>query len=98
MSVATATKLLVIVHYVAAEHPFREHAHHDETVGELKKRVLHAFGLTEGQDASGDTVTYTLFHDKKPLENPHEKLTEVAHHHHELKLNLVQQITQGASL
>jgi hypothetical protein len=42
-------------------------------------------------------VTYTLFHDKKPLENLDEKLGEVAGHHHELKLKLVQQITQGAS-
>jgi hypothetical protein len=95
MSVETATKLLVIVHYVAAEHPFREHAHEGETVGQLKIRVLHAFGLTEGQDAGGNTVTYTLFHGKKPLEDLDEKLSEIAGHHHELSLNLVQKITQG---
>jgi len=95
MTVQTHTKLEVVVHYVAAEHPFKEHVSADETVGDLKKRVLAAFGLTEGQTPDGNTVTYTLHHGKTLLENMNETLGQVAGHEHVLKLKLGQQITQG---
>jgi len=96
MTVATHTRLEVVVHYVAAERPFKEHAAPHETVGQLKVRVLAAFGLTEGQTPDGNTVTYTLYHDKTPLENMNEPLSEVARHEHVLQLKLVQQIVQGS--
>ena len=97
MTVQTHTNLHVVVHYVAAEHPFKEDAGPDQTVGQLKKRVLAAFGLTEGQTPDGNTVTYTLYHGKTPLENLNQTLGDLAGHHHELQLKLVQQITQGQS-
>jgi hypothetical protein len=96
MTIQTATKLQIIVHYVAAEQPFKDDAEPSETVGHLKGRVLAAFGLSEGQDASDNTVTYTLYHGKTPLEDVGRTLGDVAGHAHALSLNLVQQITQGA--
>jgi hypothetical protein len=95
MTIEVHTKLKVVVHYVAAEQPFKEDATPGETVGQLKQRVLAAFGLTEGQTPDGNTVTYTLYHGKTPLENPSQTLADVAVHHHDLQLKLVQQITQG---
>ncbi|MCI0464149.1 MAG: hypothetical protein L0Z62_45020 [Gemmataceae bacterium] len=97
MTVQTHTKLQVVVHYMAAEHPFKEDVTPDETVGQLKQRVLTAFGLSEGQTPDGNIVTYTLYHGKTPLENPSQTLGELAGHQHVLQLKLVQQITQGWS-
>ena len=63
------TRLQVIVHYPAAEEPFRDNdADPNETVGHLKSRVLSAFGLSEGPGSAGNTVTFTLYHEKVPLE------------------------------
>ena len=95
MTVETARKIHIVAHYIAAPEPFKTEAEPDETVGQLKKRVLTAFGLTEGQTSDGNTVTYTLYHGKTPLENPDETLGQVAGHEHVLQLKLVQQITQG---
>jgi len=95
MTVQTVHELRVEVRYVAAEDSFKSEAKSDETVGHLKNRVLVAFDLTEGQTPDGNTVTYTLFYDKKPLENPNQTLGDLAGHHHELRLKLVQQIIQG---
>ncbi len=95
MTVETRTTLQVVVHYVAAEQPFKEDAPPEETVGQLKKQVLAAFGLTEGQTPDGNTVTYTLYQGKTPLENMDQTLGELAGHQHVLQLKLVQQITQG---
>jgi hypothetical protein len=88
-------ELHVVVHYAAAAHPFKEKAPRTEKVGQLKQQVLTAFHLHEGQLPNGDTVTYTLYHDKKALENPNETLGQVAGEHEELVLKLSQQITQG---
>ena len=90
------TTLRVTVHYIAAVEPFKDaHADRSETVGHLKARVLLAFGLTEGSTPEGPTVSYTLYHNKTPLENLQQTLGELAGEHHELELKLVQQITQG---
>jgi hypothetical protein len=97
MTTHAATTIQVIVHYIAAEQPFKEDAAPGETVGQLKARVLAAFGLSEGQDGGGNTVTYTLFHGKTPLETPSQTLGDIAGPAHALSLKLVQQITQGAS-
>ncbi len=87
--------LKVIVNYPAAKGPFeQEHASPSETVGNLKSVVLNAFGLTEGQ-SNGSTYTYTLFHNKTPLENVSQTLGELAGHAATLVLKLSQQVTQG---
>ena len=90
------TKVKVIVHYPPAAGPFKDEAHRSETIGHFKPRVLTAFGLVEGQLPDGNTVTYTLFHHKDPLENANQTLDELAGEHKELTLKLAQQITQGA--
>ncbi len=95
MASAVQTLLDVVVHYLAAEQPFKEQAPPDETVGQLKAQVLTAFGLTEGSTPDGNTVTYTLYHDKTPLENMGQTLGELAGHQHVLQLKLVQEIIQG---
>jgi hypothetical protein len=88
--------LKVFVTYPAAKKPFEQgHARRDETVGTLKSAALKAFGLTEGQGDGGQTFTYTLYFEKRPLENLQETLGEVAGHEDELKLKLSQQVTQG---
>jgi hypothetical protein len=96
MAVHTEARLQVIVTYVAAERAFKDDAEPGETVGQLKARVLTAFGLSEGQDAGGNTVTYTLYHGKTPLENLNQTLSDVAGHAHALAMKLDQQITQGS--
>lgn len=91
-----ATKLKVVVHYMAAGEPFRdEDADGAETVGQLKERVLAFFGLVEGQTPEGNIVSYTLYHRKDPLENPNATLAEVSGDKKVLELKLSQQITQG---
>lgn len=90
------TTFRVVVHYIAAAEPFKDaHADRGETVGHLKARVLLAFGLAEGSTPEGSTVSYTLYHNKTPLENLQQTLGELSGEHHELELKLVQQITQG---
>ena len=90
------TKFRVMVHYPAAEEPFKDDAANpDETVGELKARVLAAFGLSEGSTPDGNSTTYTLYHHKTALENPTQKLGEIAGDQPVLQLQLVQQIVQG---
>ena len=87
--------LKVIVNYPAAKGPFeQEHASPTETVGTLKSAVLNAFGLAEGQ-SNGSTYTYTLFHNKTPLENLGETIGQIAGHAATLVLKLSQQVTQG---
>jgi hypothetical protein len=89
-------RLRVVVHYAAAAHPFEEKAKRSETVGLLKEQVLKAFHLHEGKLPDGNTVTYTLYHHKRALENLSETLGQVAGEHaEELVLKLSQQITQG---
>ena len=90
------TKVKVIVHYPPAAEPFKDEADRSETIGHFKPRVLTAFGLVEGPTPDGNTVTYTLYHHKDPLENVNQTLGELAGEHKELTLKLAQQITQGA--
>ena len=86
----------VTVTFAAAKEPFKQKdVSRSETVETLKKAVLNAFGLTEGQTADGKIFTYTLFHGKTPLENLSQTLGEVAGDKHELELKLSQQVTQG---
>jgi hypothetical protein len=88
--------LKVVVTYPAAKKPFEQgHATRNETVGTLKEAVLKAFGLTEGGSADGNIYTYTLYFEKRPLENLNETLGQVAGERHTLELKLSQQVTQG---
>lgn len=89
-------KLHVVVHYAAAEKPYKEEAPRNQTVGELKTLVLKAFGLTEGSGPGGTNVVYTLFHEKKALENLAETVGQLVGDKEKLELKLVQQITQGS--
>ena len=89
-------KLRVIVHYVAAGEPFKDdNADRSETVGHLKQRVLTYFGLAEGQTPDGNSTTYTLYHQKTPLENMTQTLGTIAGEQKVLQLKLSQQIIQG---
>jgi len=90
-------KLHVVVHYAAAEKPYREDASRTQTVGELKALVLKAFGLSEGAGPGGTNVVYTLFYEKRALENLSETLGQIAGERESLELKLVQQITQGSA-
>lgn len=88
--------LHVVVHYVAAEEPFKDNdVDRQETVGQLKQRVLAEFGLIEGQTPDGNISTYTLYHQKSAVENMGQTLGDLAGDEKTLHLRLVQQITQG---
>ena len=85
----------VLVNYPAAKGPFEQDpASPGETLAALKSAVLAAFGLTEGQ-VNGSTYTYTLYHDKTPLENLSQTIGQIAGHAATLVLKLSQQVTQG---
>lgn len=90
------TTLRVVVHYAAAKKPYEvSDVDRAETVGAFLQQVLIAFGLTNVPTPEGTSVTYTLYHDKTPLENPARTLGNIAGDHPELQLKLVQQVTQG---
>ena len=85
----------VIVNYPAAKGPYKQdNVSPSETLATLKAIVLNAFGLTEGQ-VNGSTYTYTLYHDKTPLENLSETIGQVIGNAATLTLKLSQQVTQG---
>ncbi len=88
-------ELKVVVHFVAAEEPFKSDADRDETVGELKTRVLLYFGLEETTDAAGNITTYPLYHDKQPLEDVNARLGDVVGDKNVLQLKLSKVIVQG---
>ena len=90
-----AARLHVVVHYAAAEKPYREDAPRTQTVGELKALVLKAFGLSEGSGPVRTNVVSTLYYEKRALENLGETLGQVAGEREGLELKLVQQLTQG---
>jgi hypothetical protein len=90
--------LHVVVHYPAAKEPFKdEAAHRSETVGQLKARVLTAFGLVEGNTPDGNSVQYFLYDQdsKVRLDDPSRTLGSLAGDRKVLQLKLSQQITQG---
>ncbi len=91
-----AIKLKLVVHFPAAGEPFKDDsADPSETVGQLKQRVLSAFGLTEGPTEDGNLATYTLFAKKEPLEDLSRTLGDIAGDHHVLQLKLQKMIVQG---
>lgn len=85
----------VIVNYPAAKRPYKQDpASPSETLATLKALVLTAFGLTEGQ-VDGSTYTFTLYHDKTPLENLSQTIGQLIGNAATLTLKLSQQVTQG---
>lgn len=89
-------ELRVVVHFPAAEEPFKDDAAaRTETVGQLKQRVLNAFGLVEGQTPDGNITTYTLYHERQPLEDANRTLGDLSGDRKVLQLKLAQQIVQG---
>jgi len=85
----------VTVHYMAAGKPFEQGFARSATVGDVKTASLHAFDLTEGTNQEGNTVTYTLYDKKDPLENLSATVGQLAGQQNVLQLKLSQQITQG---
>jgi hypothetical protein len=89
-------EIKLTVRYSAAARPFKDNnAAIDETVADLKRRVLRAFGLSDG----GDPTVYRLFHDRTMLDNEAITLGEIeggeGDADRELVLRLAQQVTQG---
>lgn len=90
------TGLKVVVHFPAAAEPFMDQqADPTETVGELKQRVLNAFGLTEGPTGDGNLATYTLYSRKEPLVDLTQAIGDITPDQKILQLKLQQQIVQG---
>lgn len=89
------TTVKVIVRYPAAEKPYEAILERSTTVGELKKLVLDFFGLKEGSGSSGSIYTYTLYYEKRPLDNLSETLEQIAGDKETVEMKLSQQITQG---
>jgi hypothetical protein len=85
----------VMVHYMAASRPFEQDFARSATVGDIKGAALHAFGLTEGANQDGNTVTHTLYDKKDPLEDLRVTVGQLAGEHKVQQLKLSQQITQG---
>jgi hypothetical protein len=86
----------VKVVYAPAADKFNDpHVKPTETVGQLKATVLNFFELKEGPRPDGSVATYTLYHDKTPLEDMALTIGAVAHGEHTLDLKLAEQIVQG---
>jgi hypothetical protein len=95
LAVSKEQKVKVDVHYIAATKPFEHDFARSATVQLVKADAMKAFELSEGANAEGNTVTYTLYEGKTPLENLGQTVGELAGQKSELRLKLVQQITQG---
>jgi hypothetical protein len=85
----------VTVHYMAAGKPYEQDFARTATVGDVKVAALQAFGLIEGANQEGNTVTYTLYDKKDAVENLSLTVGQLAGDHKVLQLKLSQQITQG---
>lgn len=88
--------LKIVVTYAAAKNPLEQcYMSRQETVGICKASVLKALGLTEEENANGNIGTFTLYFERKPLENPDETLGQIAGGRQTLELKLSRQVTQG---
>jgi hypothetical protein len=95
LAVSKDERVKVEVHYIAAAKAFEHEFARSATVLLVKTDAMKAFGLSEGANAEGNTVTYTLYEGKVPLENLGQTVGELSGQKCELRLKLVQQITQG---
>jgi len=83
--------LVLHVRYLGSHRPFIDDgASRNETLAELKPRVLDFFKLAE---SDGKTYSFVLHHD--PLTDMSKSLGQLAEGRHELKLKLVEQFEQG---
>lgn len=84
------------VRYIAVKHPFVDPAAPaQETLAQLKPKVLAFFKLTEGPVPGGRTKVYEFAHDGHVLIDLNETLASVARGHHELHLDLLERFEQG---
>jgi hypothetical protein len=88
-------QIRVKVHFMAAKDPFEQDFAGTATIGDVKTAALNGLGLTEGVNQEGNTVTFTLYDKKNPLENLSVTVGQLAGEHKTLQLKLSQQITQG---
>ena len=71
----------IVVVYPAARDDLKETGvSRDETLGQLKARVLIAFELTEGEGPDGAITTYVFYHGKEKLEDFNRTLGRIAGH------------------
>lgn len=93
---STEKKLDIVVVYPAARDDLKESGvNRNETLGQLKARVLIAFELTEGKGPDGNITSYVFYHGKEKLENLNQTLGDIAGDKHVLHLKLAQQIVYG---
>jgi len=86
----------IVVTYPAARDDLKESGvNRQETLGQLKARVLVAFELTEGKAPDGSVMTYIFYHDKQKLEDLNRTLGQIAGQEPVLRLKLAQQIVYG---
>mgnify|MGYP000013376727 CR=1 FL=1 len=87
--------LVVQVRYLAASRPYIEpQANGEETVAQLKPRVLTFFGLAEG-DVDGGRKQYAFSFDGTILTDLNVTLASLAGNKHRVDLTLVEQFVQG---
>lgn len=88
-------KVALKVRYIAARQPFVDtHASMEETLAQLKPRVLSFFGLSEGA-VDGGTKSYSFALDNVIQTNLEAKLGVLADSHPNLKLDLIERFEQG---
>lgn len=88
--------VVVKVRYPAASKPFIDpQASLTETIGQLQKRVMDAFEVLDTSNPDGSTTQYSLYSGDAKLDNASQTLVEIAEHHHEISLKLVQLVHQG---
>lgn len=87
--------LVVKVRYLAARRPFVDpQAQPEETLANLKPRVLAFFELVEGA-VNGGTKIYQFVHENEVLTNLNVTLESIADGKHEVDLMLIEQFEQG---
>ncbi len=86
----------IVVAYPAARDDLKQTGvSREETLGQLKARVLVAFELTEGKGPDGTVTSYVFYHDKEKLDDLNRTLGQIAGRDDHLRLKLAQQIVYG---
>ncbi|PAY07389.1 MULTISPECIES: hypothetical protein [Bradyrhizobium] len=90
------SKLEIVVAYPAARDDLKQTGvSREETLAQLKARVLIAFELTEGTGPDGTVTTYVFYHEKTKLEDLNRTLGQIAGREDILRLKLAQQVVYG---
>ena len=86
----------IVVAYPAARDDLKQtDVGRQETLAQLKTRVLIAFELTEGKSPDGSVTSYIFYHEKQKLEDLNRTLGQIAGPEKVLRLKLAQQIVYG---